>query len=72
MRGCAPVEAKLANHMRAPETQVPVMKALGSSKANASRHQTSPYAAASCVLLLLLAGMMVKFGPALQLFHVQN
>ena len=47
------------------------MKALLSSKTGISRHQVSPYSAPLCVLMLLLVGMMVKFGPALQLFHVQ-
>jgi hypothetical protein len=31
--------------------------------------KAAPYSAPLCVLMLLLAGMLVKFGPTLQFFH---
>lgn len=32
----------------------------------------SPYSAPLCVLMLLLTGMLVKFGPALHFVHVAH
>jgi hypothetical protein len=48
------------------------MKAHPQSKAKASSYKPSPYSAPLCVLMLLLAGLLVKFGPAIQLFHAQH
>jgi hypothetical protein len=48
------------------------MKAHLQSKAKAQPYKGSPYSAPLCVLMLLLAGLLVKFGPAIQLFHFRN
>jgi hypothetical protein len=48
------------------------MKAHVQSKAKASPYKSTPYSAPLCVLMLLLAGLLVKFGAAIQMFHVHN
>jgi hypothetical protein len=48
------------------------MKAHLQSKAKAQPYKGSPYSAPLCVLMLLLVGLLVKFGPAIQLFHLHN
>ena len=48
------------------------MNAHVQSKVKASLPKASPYSAPLCVLMLLLAGALVKFGPALHLFYAQN
>jgi hypothetical protein len=37
-----------------------------------SAMEASSYSAPLCVLILLLAGMLIKFGPALQFLHAHN
>jgi hypothetical protein len=36
------------------------------------REGSSPYSALSCVVLLLAAGLFVKFGVAMQLLHLSH
>jgi hypothetical protein len=48
------------------------MKTHVKTKGKVPLPSASPYSAPLCVLMLLLAGMLVKFGPALHLFHAQN
>lgn len=49
------------------------MKVHIQSKAKASLPKASTYSAPLCVLMLLLAGLLVKLGPALHpFFHAQN
>jgi hypothetical protein len=42
------------------------------NKVKAASYKASPYSAPSCILMLLLAGMMVKFGAAIQLWHIHR
>jgi hypothetical protein len=76
MHGCAAVGTKtwLAKTRAHAKQDLPgaTMKPHLQSKAKASPYKSSSYSAPLCVLMLLLAGMLVKFGPAIQLFHVQN
>src|SRR5579871_1814633 len=48
------------------------MKAHYQRGVKAPLRNVSPYSAPLSVLVLLLAGMLVKFGPALHIFHAQN
>jgi hypothetical protein len=48
------------------------MKTRVQSKAKASTYTNSPYSAPLCVLMLLLAGLLVKFGAAIHMFHLHN
>jgi hypothetical protein len=48
------------------------MKAHLPSKAKASPYKGSPYSAPLSVLMLLLVGLLVKFGAAIQLFPVHH
>jgi hypothetical protein len=48
------------------------MKAQAQSKVKTSSYKPSPYSAPLCVLMLLLAGLVVKFGAAIPLFHTHN
>ncbi len=42
------------------------------SKAEAELYNGPPYSAPLCVLTLLLMGLLVKFGAAIQLLHAHN
>jgi hypothetical protein len=47
------------------------MKAQRPTQAEAQSY-SSPYSAPLCVLALLLLGLLVKLGPAIQMLHAHN
>jgi len=48
------------------------MKAHVQNKAKVPANKDSPYSAPLCVLMLLLTGLLVKFGAAIPLLHLDN
>jgi hypothetical protein len=49
-----------------------VMKATIKTARLKSDHGKSPFSAVACLLLLLLAGMLVKFAAFSPIFHIAN
>lgn len=48
------------------------MKAQVQGKAKTQPYKGSSYSALLCALALLLVGLLIKFGAAIQLLHVRN